>query len=370
MPSERRTPAPREGQSASHPTHGRPTASSTRSPTDNPTIWLTRVTDHVDARRLHRPARRSPDPQQSEARSESRIAGTVAAYHHPQGARYAPGMSPRIIVTGDDFGRSAAVNEAVACAHRDGILTAASLMVAGPAVDEALALARSTPTLAVGLHLVLCDGAAAAPPRVIPRLAGADGRLPDGPALAGLRYYADRRLRRELTREIQAQFEAFRGTGLALDHVDGHHHLHLHPTVLPTVVACARRYGAKGIRVTKDDLWLAWRSGGGGPVSMAPQQLTFTLLARHARARTQGLATTERVYGLLRTGCLDEGYLIRLLSAARCDVAELYTHPGAPEGDDLPALLDPRVRAIIDRGHVELTTYTELAVRSATPAGT
>ena len=84
----------------------------------------------------------------------------------------------RLIVCADDFGRDAAVNEAVETAHRDGILTCASLMVAAPAAADAVARARRLRQLRVGLHLVLIDGAAgAAAGRDLGRLVRRDGRF-------------------------------------------------------------------------------------------------------------------------------------------------------------------------------------------------
>src|SRR5271166_6323221 len=70
-----------------------------------------------------------------------------------------PGAAPRrLIVNADDFGRTTAVNQAVVRAHREGILTTASLMVNEPATDEAVALARQHPKLGVGLHLTFLFG--------------------------------------------------------------------------------------------------------------------------------------------------------------------------------------------------------------------
>src|SRR6185369_9066073 len=80
----------------------------------------------------------------------------------------------RLIVSGDDFGAAAEVNAAVIRAHREGVLTSTSLMVRGDAAAEAVALARATPTLAVGLHLVLVQGRPAAPPAEIPALVARD----------------------------------------------------------------------------------------------------------------------------------------------------------------------------------------------------
>ena len=140
-------------------------------------------------------------------------------------------MQSQIITTADDFGRSPAINAAIIRAHREGILTAASLMVTGDAWQEAVQLARANPTLAVGLHLVVSNGRAVLPPTQIPHLVDASGRFPDDPLRLGLRYAFDRAAQRELAAEVAAQFARFAATGLPLSHVDGHQHLHVHPVV-------------------------------------------------------------------------------------------------------------------------------------------
>ena len=159
-----------------------------------------------------------------------------------------------LVITADDFGLSRAVNAAVVRAHREGVLTAASLMVAEDAAAEAVAVARQLPSLSVGLHLVLADGRPALPPGEIPHLVGPDRRLEADPARAGLRWAASAAARRELAREIAAQFERFAATGLPLSHVDGHHHLHLHPAAFPAVAEHAARAGARGVRLTHEGL--------------------------------------------------------------------------------------------------------------------
>ena len=73
----------------------------------------------------------------------------------------------RIIVNADDFGLALPVNAAVERAHREGIVTTASLMVAEPAADDAIERARALGTLRVGLHVVLVHGRPAARPRVV-----------------------------------------------------------------------------------------------------------------------------------------------------------------------------------------------------------
>ena len=121
-------------------------------------------------------------------------------------------MFRTLLVTGDDFGLSAGVNAAIAAAHREGILTSASLMVTGDAVPEAASLARDLPGLSTGLHLVLSghEARAASPPQEIPDLVDAAGRFPASPAWAGVSdvlFWGRRRA--QIEREIRAQIERY-----------------------------------------------------------------------------------------------------------------------------------------------------------------
>src|SRR6476469_7910672 len=105
----------------------------------------------------------------------------------------------RLIVCADDFGRDIAINEAVEIAHREGILSTASLMVAAPAAADAVERAQRLPELRVGLHLVLVDGSAVLPPGDIAGLVGADGRFDHNQTRAGFRYFFAPAIRRKLS---------------------------------------------------------------------------------------------------------------------------------------------------------------------------
>ena len=283
-------------------------------------------------------------------------------------------MEKRLIVNGDDFGRSPRVNEVVIRAHREGILTSASLMVTGEAFAEAAALAGETPSLAVGLHLVLAGGRAVLPPAEIPHLVDGRGFFLSDPFRAGCRYFFSRAARRELGREMAAQFERFAATGLSLDHVDGHMHLHLHPAVFPRLLPLARRYGARGIRLPRDDFRAALACDRRFLLRKAGWAVSFGVLSRLARRRLRGsgLSFTDRVFGLMQSGAMTEAYLLFLLGRLRAATAEIYFHPSTaaeeplgPNPGDLAALLSPALRrAIAERGLI-LTTYTALREGSA-----
>jgi hopanoid biosynthesis associated protein HpnK len=280
-----------------------------------------------------------------------------------------------LVVTADDFGAGAGVNAAVARAHRDGILTGASLMVRGAAAADAVRLAREAPRLGVGLHLVLAQGTPAAPPAEIPRLLGTDGRFPDRPVLAGFRHawaWCHSRGRAELAREIEAQLAAFAETGLPLGHVDGHLNMHLHPMVLSALLALAPRWGIRAMRLTRDDLGFALRHDPRHGLRKRAESLVFRALGAYAapRLRAAGILAPARVFGLHATGHVDEAYVLALVPRLGEGVSELYCHPsdgaaadqeGYDHAGELAALTSPRVRAALADVGVTLATYAGLA---------
>lgn len=269
----------------------------------------------------------------------------------------------RLIVNADDFGRSPAVNAAVLAAHREGILTTASLMVNEPAAEEAVALARACPRLGVGLHLALVCGRAALTAAENPGLADATGQLPAGVVRTGWRYFFRRDLRAALRREIAAQFAAFARTGLPLDHVNGHLHFHLHPRVFPVVLELGGRHGLRALRLTRDPFWLNARLAGGAWAYRVSHAVIFHLLSLVARPRLRraGLRHTDRVFGLQLNGRVTEDYLLALLPRLPGGDSELYSHPALPDARaEFEALVSPRVRAALAAEQIQLIRYADL----------
>ena len=150
-------------------------------------------------------------------------------------------------MTADDFGLADEVNQAVERAHVEGILTAASLMVGAPAATRAVELARRLPRLAVGLHLALVDAAPVLPPSAVPDLVDKHGRFRANMAFAGATIFFLPHVRKQMEAEVRAQFEAYRATGLALDHVNAHKHFHMHPSILSTILEMAKEFGVPAV---------------------------------------------------------------------------------------------------------------------------
>ena len=283
-------------------------------------------------------------------------------------------------MTADDFGLATPVNEAVEEAHRRGILSAASLMVTAPAAADAVDRAKRLPQLGVGLHLVLVDGRPALPPSQIPDLVGPDGRFPADVTKAGINIFCRRRARAQLEREIRAQLELFRKTGLALDHVNSHHHFHVHPTVATALIRLAPEYGIKAVRVPHERPIESWRAAGDRLVrrllTWITQILWTTLLRR--RLDRAGIRVNDCVLGLSDTGDMRADRVARYVASLPEGVSELYVHAATGTWDgseswprdyacrgEFEALIDDRVAATLRRAGVRPVTFAALTRQPA-----
>jgi hopanoid biosynthesis associated protein HpnK len=267
------------------------------------------------------------------------------------------------------------VNRAVVRAHREGILTATSLMVTAPAVAEAVALARETPTLDVGLHLVLVQGRPASPDARATGLATPAGGFRESAIPAALRYFFTPRLRRAVRREVRAQLERFRATGLPLSHLDGHLNVHLHPMLQDVLAPLVVEFDVPALRLTREPVLPNLRWDRRHAARKTFEGLTLRLLSAMAerRFRALGLAFADCTLGLHQTGTVDEAYVAHLLETLPPGTSELYCHPaegqteemrrlmpGYRPADELAALTSPRIRALVDRERIRLVRWSEL----------
>jgi hopanoid biosynthesis associated protein HpnK len=200
-------------------------------------------------------------------------------------------------------------------------------------------------------------------------LTGRDGRFIDDLALAGFRWFASARVRNQLAEEISAQFEAFAATGLMLDHVNVHKHLHLHPTVLRLIIAIGRRFGMLALRIPEEPRRILRRAEPGRPV--APSYLGPMLHWMRLQIRARRLIVPDHCFGLAWSGAMTEERILALIPHLPQGLSELYAHPATRDGADMPhaakgyryreelaALTSPRVRAAIERSGVTLTRYS------------
>ena len=277
-----------------------------------------------------------------------------------------------LIVNADDFGLSSGANRAIIRAWQEGILTSTSLMVGGKAFGEAVALARENPGLQVGLHLTLVQGRAVAPHPGFPSLVDPAGNFSNDPVHAGMRYFFIKSLKNQLVTEIEAQIAAFCETGLPLSHLDGHLNIHMHPTVFDILCTLMPKHGITSFRLSRErlsvDLSLARRRY----LGKAADAFIFDRLAKRCRPALGrlGISHAAEVKGLLNSGRMTEGYLLKALDLLQEGVTEIYFHPGCHPDEELrywmpdyrheeelAALTSPRVKEKLTSLGIALRNY-------------
>jgi chitin disaccharide deacetylase len=242
-------------------------------------------------------------------------------------------------------------------------------MVGAPAAADAVARARALPSLRVGLHVVLVDGDPVTDRADIPSLVDRDGHFRNDLALYGAEIALNPSLKRQMGREIAAQFEVYRATGLPLDHVNAHRHFQLHPAVAASIIDIGRRYGMRALRVPVEP----WRTV--ADIDPHTRRRVGRIVAPWAawlrrRVRNAGLTTADAVFGLAWSGAMTKGRLAALLGRLPSGVVEIYLHPavtdafaGAAPGyryaEEYAALCDPDCIAAVKRSGYALGGYAD-----------
>ncbi len=243
-----------------------------------------------------------------------------------------------LITNADDFGFTRDVNEGIVHAHRNGILTATTLMATGAAFEHAVELARENPELDVGVHLVLVGSGDF--PRSVPRLMAAV-------ALGRMKIYD------QLVWQVRRILDA----GIRPTHLDTHKHTHLLPPVLDAVARIAAELQIPWVR---KPLHL--------PVPFADRWLL-------ARLTAKGCRTADYFAGFAMTGRFDAARLSALIRTLPDGVTEFMCHPGFCAAElqgartrlkdsrrrELDALVSPEVRAAIEESRVTLARYRDLS---------
>lgn len=283
----------------------------------------------------------------------------------------------RLIINADDFGLTSGVNRGISEGSRFGTITSATLMAAGPAFSDAVALARTLPQLKIGCHVVLIDGVPVA--EQVPTLVGSDHRF-----RSSLREFATAALRgkmsgNEIQRETEAQIRKIQAAGLTVTHVDTHKHTHIFPHVLRPMLRAARNCGIKAVRNPVEPL-LSWPRGliAGTPsmwLRCAGVVAFQTFRGAFQKAiRDEGVFTTDGTIAIAVTGKLDERALPVIVDALPEGTWELVCHPGYADDDlraagtrlietrelELQALTSAQIKHQLSQRGIDLISYADL----------
>jgi hopanoid biosynthesis associated protein HpnK len=272
-----------------------------------------------------------------------------------------------LIVNADDFGLSEAINRGVVKAHRDGIVTAASLIACGPAFDQAVALARETPTLDVGVHLTLTQLAPVSLPESVPTLVDVHGRFPADTFALARRALRGGLALADVHRELEAQIAKVEAAALSITHLDGHEHVHVLPGIARVVADLAAAHGIRAVRHPVERMR--------GYMLRNARRLAAQLMlsAVAAAAPLRRFRRADRFAGFHFGGRLSEKNLTMVLAGLpRSGTIELMCHPGEMEPDgphrkwgyagmaEREALTSRRIRDLVTARGMQLVSHRDL----------
>lgn len=234
----------------------------------------------------------------------------------------------QLILNADDFGRHAAINEAVERGFREGLLRSATVMAGEPAFADAVAVAERNAGLSVGLHCTLVDGRPVLPPEEVPSLVRGDGCFyPDHNAFFK-RFFLGKIAPEEVRRELAAQLAKAEGAGLRLTHLDSHQHLHTLPGVIDIVVELAVKAKISALRIPTTDVFPA--GIGIGEIVPGVARLGLRSLAERSRrkGRKAGLRMPEHFAGLVAGSAFTISHMLELCQNLPEGTTEVMLHPG------------------------------------------
>lgn len=258
------------------------------------------------------------------------------------------------------------MNAGAVRAHRDGIVTACSVVGNGRALADAVDRLRDCPRLSVGVHLALVEEEPVAPPALVPSLVGSNGRFFSDFRAFAARWALGRIRMSDVERELRAQCELLMKNGLRLTHMNGHQHLHVLPRIFDLVLALAAEYRIGYVRVPTVAITGGTRAG---------RALSMRVLNAFggSASRRSSRPSNVTTIGIAEAGHLSSAKLIDLIDRLGSGKAELVSHPGRGDGDiaatydwgyewdlETAALCDPAVRAALTNRGVELITPEEM----------
>ena len=288
----------------------------------------------------------------------------------------------QLIVTADDLGLTERVNEAIEKAHREGIVTAASLMVNGGAFESAINILNDNPALDAGLHLNLTEGRPVTAHEEIPGLANSTGFLYHHPFELMAAMFRRKVSLADLEKEIRAQLRKALATGMQITHVDGHKHVHVMPQIFDLISRIAPDYGIRAIRSTVERTprlhSLLARNFGSSPQILKQYFLGKALSGAFVLARSgdgrRALNAPRRFYGITQTGFLDRRTFADIVARLPSGVSEVMCHPGYVDENlkrtptrlhfqrerELEFLTGRGVRDLLERAGIALASYRDL----------
>jgi hopanoid biosynthesis associated protein HpnK len=245
-------------------------------------------------------------------------------------------------------------------------------MVSAPVAAEAVAFTKNFPDLNVGMHLVLTNGKATLPASDIPALVNSDGDFSGSQVCSGIKMFFCAKTKMQLEKEIRAQFESFQATGLKLDHVNAHKHMHLHPTVFDLIIKVGKDFGLTAIRIPNEPPLESIIENKKEKLLRNLRWIFFKPFVSRMKKQCEqnDIKFNDTIYGLHDSGHMNIDKLIRIIPHISDGTTEIYTHPATEQWDDIDpaakdyefeaeykALIHPKIKRAIEKFDIELTGF-------------
>lgn len=241
-------------------------------------------------------------------------------------------MTLKKIFNADDFGISKGVNAAIVKAHREGILNSASLMINQKYAADAVKLAKEMPELEIGLHVNLTNEYPAALSRQIPLLVDGQGKLKNGFVnLFLLSFLKPRQLQQQAETEMRAQIAKYLATGLPLQHLDSHRHIHLIPPIFKAMRKLQKEFEVPRIRVMNENIFNTLKYNKNKSWLLDGALIKYVLL--RFLCWWNGYKNDVYFYTLLYTCKIAKEQFNGVKIPAGYKAVEIMIHPGMPEID-------------------------------------
>lgn len=276
----------------------------------------------------------------------------------------------RLVVNADDFGMTPEISRGIVKAHRAGIVTSTSLLGNCGDLEMARTLLADAPALGVGVHLALIGGQPVSDPNTLPSLTDGSGAFLSRSTDFFTRWMRGQLNAAEIDHEIDAQIERVRAAGIAIDHLDTHHHLGFLPLVGKAMEAAARRHGISGIRSLFEKPTLSWVT----EPARGFEAGVLTGLGWLSRRSMGMLRHGPQSWGYVESGRLDEIRILEIIGRLSAGDHELICHPSETDIDardaegrpyqgalELTALCSDRVRGALQRRGITLCQWKDLS---------
>lgn len=241
-------------------------------------------------------------------------------------------MTIKKIFNADDFGISKGVNAAIVKAHREGILNSASLMINQKYAAEAVKSAKEMPDLEIGLHVNLTNEYPAAPAQQIPLLVDGQGKLKNGFVnLFLLSFLKPKQLQQQTEIEMRAQIVKYLATGLSLQHIDSHRHVHLIPQIFKAMRKLQKEFAVPRIRVMNENIFNTLKYNKNKSWLFDGALIKYVLL--RFLCWWNGYKNDVYFYTLMYTCKIAKEQFNNVKIPSGYKAVEIMIHPGMPEID-------------------------------------